>query len=124
MSTRFLAEFERACINLFTILRVERKDGTLVDITGRKYRMKVYDPQTSETYCEADGVVTCELDGDVVTTAKVAFTFPPSATIGKKFTQAAYAVYEWKSESDGPYPKMQGPLTMVLWPDGVQAVPE
>ena len=120
--------FKRGTINRYTILRVENGAGALVDITGRKYRMVVFDEKTKSPFFSADADGVCTVVDDVVTEASVSLEFPAADTVGKTFQNAEFAIYEWRPDGEGgaltgPHPKKSGKLTMELWPDGVQAAP-
>jgi hypothetical protein len=121
-------KFERGVINRYTILRVENAAGELVDITGRKYRMVVFDEKTSSPYFSADADAVCTVVDDVVTEAKIVLVFPAALTVGQNWKNAKFALYEWRPDGEGgaltgPHPKKSGNLTLDLWPDGVQAAP-
>lgn len=123
--------FDRGAINTYTILRVEvsATDTTLVDITGRKALMRVFDPTTKDTVAETPGTVTCTKEGDVVTKAEIRFPFAASAFINKTVPNLAFAAYQWKPDGPegaltGPYPLDEGLIVLDLWPNTVPTAPE
>lgn len=122
-------QFKRGRINVvrFSIYATydeDTKTGTLANITGRKYRMKVYDPATGTLHCEAVAEVTCVLDGDNVTQADIVFEFPAADTEEADWKTAAHAIDQWLPGASGPYPFRGGQVAMEAWSiDGEMGIP-